>query len=49
MGWGSGFGGRVLSGQRWSSAPFYGMDPAGDYAIHLLGTGKIGKCPGAVA
>ena len=36
-GWGRGFRGWGAFGQpRWTSGPFFGLEPVGDYAIHIL-------------
>ena len=36
-GWGRGFRGVGTFGQpRWTSGPFFGLEPVGDYAIHIL-------------
>jgi len=36
-GWGRGFRGWGTFGQpRWMSGPFFGLEPVGDYAIHIL-------------
>ena len=36
-GWGRGFRGMGTFGQpRWTSGPFFGLEPVGDYAIHIL-------------
>jgi hyperosmotically inducible protein len=36
-GWGRGFRGWGTFGQpRWTSEPFFGLEPVGDYAIHIL-------------
>lgn len=36
-GWGRGFRGMGTFGQpRWMSRPFFGLEPVGDYAIHIL-------------
>jgi osmotically-inducible protein OsmY len=36
-GWGRGFRGRGTFGQpRWMNGPFFGLEPVGDYAIHIL-------------
>ena len=37
FGWGRGFRGWGTFGQpRWTSGPFFGLEPVGDYAIHIL-------------
>jgi hyperosmotically inducible protein len=36
FGVGEGFGGRGFGGPRLMGAPFYGYDPVGNYAIHIL-------------
>lgn len=36
-GWGRGFRGWSTFGQaRWTTGPFFGLEPVGDYAIHIL-------------
>jgi hyperosmotically inducible protein len=37
FGWGQGYHGWGTFNQpRWADAPFYGMEPVGDYAIHII-------------
>jgi hypothetical protein len=37
LGWGRGFRGFAAFGQpRWTRGPFFGLEPVGDYAIHIL-------------
>jgi hypothetical protein len=36
-GWGRGFQGwGTFAEPRWTSGPFFGLEPVGDYAIHIL-------------
>jgi osmotically-inducible protein OsmY len=56
--WGAGFGGRRLGGRtvggptfgspRWMNEPFWGYDPVGDYAIHILVNNRVVTLAGVV-
>jgi hyperosmotically inducible periplasmic protein len=52
-GWGPEFGGRAIAGRpfggpRFAAAPFYGYDPVGNYAIHILVKNRIVTLAGVV-
>lgn len=56
--WGAGFGNRRLGGRgfgagafggpRWMNEPFFGYDPVGDYAIHILVNNRTVTLAGVV-
>jgi hypothetical protein len=43
-----GFGGRALGGPHLMGAPFYGYDPVGNYAIHILVNNRTVTLAGVV-
>ncbi len=47
-GWGPGFGGRAFGGPHLMGAPFFGYDPAGNYAIHILVNNRTVTLAGVV-
>jgi osmotically-inducible protein OsmY len=44
----AGFGGRAFGGQHLMGAPFYGYDPVGNYAIHILVNNRTVTLAGVV-
>ena len=45
---GAGFGGRAFGGPQLMGAPFYGYDPVGNYAIHILVNNRTVTLAGVV-
>jgi len=47
-GWGPGFGGRAFGGPHLMGAPFFGYDPVGNYAVHILVNNRTVTLAGVV-